>query len=480
MSDISPATPGRTFISYRREETAYPAGWLYDRLADRFGDSKIFKDIDSIELGDDFVEVITTAVGSCDVLLALIGNEWLTITDENGRRRLDDPGDFVRLEIEAALARDVRVIPVLVDGAGMPRAEDLPASLAKLVRRQALELSPNRFDFDTGRLLRVLEGTLSEVQAQNAATTTTTAPVSTAPDKGLVQSQPPPSPEPSQVPTPTESPGATQAPPSGRGRGLSKLLGRLSTRTRIAAVGASVVLVVAVVLVIVANSDTAPESSGCSSDGAPSISSPNGSTTTLASSREAIFMDDFSGTDSGWQEYGESPVGAHYGNDVYRICVEPSGHGSQNLSSPENAERVYPNAPESVEISVDARRTTRTSDTEGYGLICRRNGNSSFYLFAVSDGYVTIAKLTPTDPFYIGLTDGAAPETDSNATIRIQATCTTNEQKGVRLVFSVDGETVATAVDSDNPYLTGTVGLAVGEDGGASGAEFDNFVVTQG
>src|SRR6266508_306274 len=112
-----PAAAGRIFISYRREETAYPAGWLYDRLADRFGGGQAFKDVDSIQLGDDFVEVITSAVGSCDVLLALIGDEWLTITDEDGQRRLDDPNDFVRLEIEAALTRNVRVIPILVDGA---------------------------------------------------------------------------------------------------------------------------------------------------------------------------------------------------------------------------------------------------------------------------------------------------------------------------------------------------------------------------
>ena len=118
---VSPAA-GRVFISYRREETAYPAGWLFDRLADRFGRGQIFKDIDSIQLGDDFVEVITAAVGSCDVLLALIGDRWLTITDEQGRARLDDPEDFVRLELEAALTRNVRVIPILVEGARMPRA----------------------------------------------------------------------------------------------------------------------------------------------------------------------------------------------------------------------------------------------------------------------------------------------------------------------------------------------------------------------
>jgi hypothetical protein len=150
----------RIFISYRREETAYPAAWLFDRLEARFGEEQIFKDVDSIDPGEDFVERITAAVASCDVLLALIGEEWLTIANEGGRR-LDDPEDFVRLEIEAALARDVRVVPVLVDDAVMPEAEDLPPSLAPLARRQALELSPQRFDFDTSRLLDGIEKVVS-------------------------------------------------------------------------------------------------------------------------------------------------------------------------------------------------------------------------------------------------------------------------------------------------------------------------------
>ena len=154
MADSAAPSAGRVFISYRREETAYAAGWLFDRLADRFGRGQIFKDIDSIQLGDDFVEVITTAVGSCDVLLALIGEQWLTITDEQGTARLDNPDDFVRLEIEAALTRNVRVIPILVAGARMPRPDQLPPSLAKLVRRHALELSPSHFEFDTSRLHR--------------------------------------------------------------------------------------------------------------------------------------------------------------------------------------------------------------------------------------------------------------------------------------------------------------------------------------
>jgi len=133
-------------------------------------------------LGDDFVEVITRAVGSCDVLLALIGNQWLTITDQHGRRRLDDPHDFVRLEIEAALSRNIRVIPILVDGARMPSADELPDSLDRLVRRQALELNPVRFDSDTSRLLKVLDTTLAALRTAQTAVASTAAPAGTPPD----------------------------------------------------------------------------------------------------------------------------------------------------------------------------------------------------------------------------------------------------------------------------------------------------------
>jgi hypothetical protein len=185
MAESAAGLIGRIFISYRRDETAYPAGWLFDRLAQHFEAAQIFKDVDSIELGDDFVEVITRAVGSCDVLLALIGNQWLTMTDVNGRRRIDDPNDFVRLEIQAALTRNVRIIPILVDGARMPHGEELPAALAGLARRQALELSPNRFEYDTSRLLKVLDMTLAEVRTAHhdaSAISRSAAPQNTAED----------------------------------------------------------------------------------------------------------------------------------------------------------------------------------------------------------------------------------------------------------------------------------------------------------
>lgn len=119
------------FISYRRVDSAYPVGWLYGELTGHFGRDRVFKDMDSLRPGDDFLEVIRTALDSCAVLLAVIGPRWLNMSDAGGRR-LDKPDDYVRLEIETALRRNVPVLPVLVDGAVMPGEADLPAALGKL------------------------------------------------------------------------------------------------------------------------------------------------------------------------------------------------------------------------------------------------------------------------------------------------------------------------------------------------------------
>lgn len=161
QQQVAAAARGRIFMSYRREESAYPANWLYTLLSEHFGDGQVFMDVDDIEPGANFVDVINAAVGSCEVMLAMIGDRWLTVTDGDGSRRIDDPVDFVRLEIEAALARNIRVIPILISGAKMPRARDLPNSIDALAYRQALELSAHRFKLDLGRLLKALENTLS-------------------------------------------------------------------------------------------------------------------------------------------------------------------------------------------------------------------------------------------------------------------------------------------------------------------------------
>jgi TIR domain len=126
---------GHIFISYRRDDSPASAGRLYDRLSNHFASDHIFMDVDNLDLGVDFVEEIQKRVSSCDVLIAVIGRRWLSSSDEEGQRRLDNAEDFVRLEIATALKRGVRVIPVLVDGASMPRRPDLPDDLELLVRR---------------------------------------------------------------------------------------------------------------------------------------------------------------------------------------------------------------------------------------------------------------------------------------------------------------------------------------------------------
>lgn len=148
------------FISYRRDDSSGHAGRLFDRLSAHFGDEQVFMDIDQIEPGEDFVQVIESAVGSCEILLALIGRNWLSSRDESGRR-LDNPNDFVRLEIAAALARGIPVIPVLVQGARMPRPQDLPENLLALSRRHALELSDLRWKHDIDQLTGALEKILT-------------------------------------------------------------------------------------------------------------------------------------------------------------------------------------------------------------------------------------------------------------------------------------------------------------------------------
>ncbi len=122
----------KIFISYRRDDSAGHAGRLYDRLESHFGQGQVFMDVDAIEPGLDFVQVVQQAINSCDGFIAVIGRYWLQATDDAGARRLDDPEDLVKLEIATALERGIRVIPVLVQGAQMPRATDLPDDLRGL------------------------------------------------------------------------------------------------------------------------------------------------------------------------------------------------------------------------------------------------------------------------------------------------------------------------------------------------------------
>jgi TIR domain len=183
------------FLNYRRDQSEWPTGRLHDRLVEVFGHERIFTDVDSIPPGQDFTKVLEGAVSSCRVLLAVIGKDWTNAPDEAGRRRLDNPHDWVRFEIESALRRrGVRVIPVLIDGAAMPRADELPGELAQLSTRQAVKISASAFARDTDALIGWLREIINSPDA--------------APPKSVSQPHPPP---------------PTQSPPTARRTQAAKL-----------------------------------------------------------------------------------------------------------------------------------------------------------------------------------------------------------------------------------------------------------------
>jgi tetratricopeptide (TPR) repeat protein len=144
----------RVFVSYRRADSKHAAGRLGERLDERF---TLFMDVDRIRPGADFTTVVRDAVNQADVLLAVIGSQWLTLAADNGGHRIDQPDDWVAEEIGTALRRGIPVIPVLVDGARMPDREELPPALADLANRQAMRIAHESFAADSTRLIETIE-----------------------------------------------------------------------------------------------------------------------------------------------------------------------------------------------------------------------------------------------------------------------------------------------------------------------------------
>lgn len=153
--------PRLIFISYRRtgDASGY-AGRIFEALERRFAHASVFMDVTDIDGGDEFGEELSNALASCVVFLPVMGRGWSTIADQCGGRRLDNPVDWVRREVEAALNRKITVIPLLVEGASMPDASSLPPSLRSLAGRQALELSDTRWTYDVRRLIRLVEAAI--------------------------------------------------------------------------------------------------------------------------------------------------------------------------------------------------------------------------------------------------------------------------------------------------------------------------------
>lgn len=204
------------FISYRRDESRHAAGRLAEDLAQVFGVDAIFRDIEGIDPGVDFSSSLERALGSCVVMLVLMGPRWIDISDAQGRRRLDDPQDWIRQEIATALSRNVRVVPVLLEGAPIPAAASLPSDLQPLVRRQAFELSDTRWRGDLQRLAtalaRIPELSRIDVAPPASAAAAPSPPITPPPPPA----RPPafaPVPAPAPMPAPTPA-----APPARSGR----------------------------------------------------------------------------------------------------------------------------------------------------------------------------------------------------------------------------------------------------------------------
>jgi hypothetical protein len=149
-------------VSYRRDDSKKTTGRIYDRLVDTFGVSLVFRDLDNIPLGVDYREYIRIVISTCAVVIVIIGQQWLTIQDKKGCRRLDDHEDLLRLEIALALERGIPVVPVTVDGASMPPKENLPNDIQNLVGRNGISVEDDpRFDADVKRLISGLQHNLA-------------------------------------------------------------------------------------------------------------------------------------------------------------------------------------------------------------------------------------------------------------------------------------------------------------------------------
>lgn len=148
----------RIFISYRRDDTGAVAGRISDRLRHLIGDANVFFDVSTIGGGDDFEQRISAALATCDAAAVFIGDNWLGASPATGAPRIAEDGDYVRAEIRAALARDIKVVPVLVGNAAMPTEAQLLADIAALAKRNAMRLRHERFDDDSAALVKALTG----------------------------------------------------------------------------------------------------------------------------------------------------------------------------------------------------------------------------------------------------------------------------------------------------------------------------------
>ncbi len=463
---------GRIFISYRRADTANQAGWLADRLVAQYGRNQVVKDVDSIQLGNDFADVIAAAVTSCNVLLALIGHQWLAAA----------PGgdDYVRVEIESALTRGVQVIPVLVDGARMPTAAELPPSLALLAQRAPLSLGAANPEGDVSRITQVLDQNIAERQgtetsmAVNQPTVTGMAPSWGRPVVQGGQPQPGQS-LPGQTPPPGPAP--------------TRQMRRRPRTWVIAAAAAAVVAAVVVAVIVIPGgshpaSPSAASSSSAAANAGKGSAAPKGSNSASPSAAGKVLLaDNFSTNKADWVDDAHASAGAYTGG-AYKLSV--TGYNGQNeLARPDSAGSGLSGVtPLNLDASVDVRTLSGAAQGYGLGLAFRGDGNGDLYAFLIEDHAVAIQK-------WVGsgakITGEPAPVSVSDLQVgssgRLRAVATTIDSgQAVHLELWLNGKKLVDYTDRDNPYTRGYMGLyveSISDSPSTAAAEFDNFTASQ-
>ena len=476
---------GRVFISYRRADTANQAAWLADRLAGHFGRQQVVRDVEEIQLGNDFADVIAAAVTSCDVLLALIGHQWLAAAA--------GPEDFVRVEIESALTRGVQVIPVLVDGARMPTAAELPPSLALLAQRPPLSLGAANPEADVSRLVQVLDQSIAQrmterqaTQAglgQNQPTVTGMAPSWGPPAIHAQPGQPQPSP-----PPPGHS-GPAQI-KSAQIRSAQTKQMRRRPKTWVIAAAAAAVVAAVVVAVIVIPGGSHPASPSAASSSSTAANAGKGSAPKVSNSPappprpRSCWRTTSPPTRSAGSMTPTPSAGAYTGSGAYRLSV--SGYNGQNeLARPSSAGYGLSGVtPLNLDVTVDVRTLSGAAQGYGLGLAFRGDGNGNLYAFLIEDHAVAIQK-------WVGdgarVTGDPAPVSVSDlhvgASDRLRAVGTTIDGgQAVHLELWLNGKKLVDYTDRDNPYIRGYMGLyveSISDSPSTAAAEFDNFTAAQ-
>ncbi len=406
------------FLSYRREDAGGHAGRLYDELQAHFGAQNVFRDIDTLLPGADFVDHIEEAIGAADVVVALIGRDWVSATGATGQRRLDESEDYVRLELEAALGRGIPLIPVLVRNATMPRRQELPDALAPLTRRHAFELPDQHWPFAVKALLAALERYVSP-----------------------------------------KADGTPEDERRGDERERSRMHSFLTSAPALLGALATLVTAITGLIIVFRPDDDGPGPAPPPSPPPAAADTQGPGTDTTPTGAAAYFT-----------RTEEPPLGE--GKVYFRgetMYLEAPGKKGVGVKSDLNT-------PSDVSMSVRVRRDSGARKY-GAGLICRYVDRRTYYLLAVLDGssYNIVKYDASKSPKPMTLERRPLPGVVAGHDFEMGADCEGDDP--TRLTFKVNGQTVAERSDHDG-IESGTVGIRAG----TSEAEgvtirFDDFVV---